>query len=162
MILRCSTFWLSLTFANILLVLGVAAQDGTDPFNCHVRTNDLTYDLTPLQGEHTASRTRETPPSNWVDSVRFNLCADLKPQDGVGAGDQVCGRPDVTVFFKSRLTSHLCLIQCSGGTRACLTKTNRKGDNSDRVVAVIPLAQTNTLDPKYSHIARKSTFSLTT
>ena len=160
MILRCSTFWLSLAFTNILFV-GVTAQDGTDPFNCRVRTNDLTYDLTPLQGEHTVSRTRETPPSNWVDSVRFNLCADLKPQDGVAAGDQVCGRPNVTVVLKPLFTSHLCLIQCPGGTRACLTKTNRKGDNSDRVVAVIPLAQSNKLDPKYSHIARTSTFTPT-
>lgn len=90
MILRCSTFWSSLACANLLFVLGVAGQDGTNPFNCRVRTNDLTYDLTPLQGEHTILRTRETPPSSWVDSVRFDLCADLKQQDGVAAGDQVC------------------------------------------------------------------------
>jgi len=129
MILRHSSFWLSLTFANLLFALGVTAQDGNDPFNCRVRTNDLTYDLTPLQGEHTVSRTRDTPPSSWIDSVRFDLCADLKPQDGVAAGDQ-----------------------CPTGTRVCLTKTNRKGDNSDRVVSVIPLAQSSTLDPKYTHI----------
>ena len=91
MVLRCSALWSSLAFANLLFVLGVTAQDGTNPFNCHVRTSDLTYDLTPLQGEHTVSRRRETPPSNWVDSVRFDLCADLKLQDGVAAGDQVCG-----------------------------------------------------------------------
>ncbi|KAF9784338.1 autophagy-related protein 27, partial [Thelephora terrestris] len=119
-----------LAFANLLFIIGAAAQDGNDPFNCRVRTNDLTYDLTPLQGERTVSRTRETPPSSWVDSVRFDLCADLKLQDGVAASDQ-----------------------CHGGTRACLTKTNRKGENSDRVVAVIPLAQSSALDPKYSHIA---------
>jgi len=129
MVLRYSPFWSSLAFANLLFVLGVTAQDGTDPFNCRVRTSDLTYDLIPLQGEHTASRTRETPPSSWVDSVRFDLCADLKLQEGVATGDQ-----------------------CPGGTRACLTKTNWKGDNSDRVVAVIPLARSSTLDPKYSHI----------
>ncbi|KAF9653253.1 hypothetical protein BDM02DRAFT_3107819 [Thelephora ganbajun] len=127
--LRHSSFWPSLAFANLLFALGVVAQDENNPFDCHIRTNDLTYDLTPLQGEHTVSRTRETPPSNWVDSVRFDLCADLKLQDGVAASDQ-----------------------CSVGTRACLIKTNRKGDNSDRVVAVIPLAQSSALDPKYSHI----------
>jgi autophagy-related protein 27 len=161
MILRCSTFWSSLAFTNILFILGVTAQDGTSPFNCRVRTNGLTYDLTHLQGEHTVLRTRETPPSSWVDSVRFDLCADLKPQDGVAAGDQVCSRPNVGVCFKSQFTSYLCFIQCPDGTRACLTKTNRKGDNSDRVVAVIPLAQSSKLDPKYSHIARKSTFTST-
>ena len=96
MILRHSSFWLSLTFANLLFALGVTAQDGGNPFNCRVWTSDLTYDLTPLQGEHTVSRTRNTPPSSWVDSVRFDLCADLKPQDGVAVGDQVRGHPNTT------------------------------------------------------------------
>jgi len=130
MILRHSSFWSSLAFSSLLFALGAIAQDEDNPFNCRVRTNDLAYDLTPLQGEHTVSRTRETPPSSWVDSVRFDLCADLKLQDGVAAGDQ-----------------------CPAGTRACLTKTNRKGsENADRVVAVIPLAQSSALNPKYHHI----------
>jgi len=94
MTLRHSSFWSSLVFANLLFALGVTAQDGNNPFDCHVRTNDLTYDLTPLQGEHTVSRTRETPPSSWVDSVRFDLCADLRLQDGVAAGDQVRSHPN--------------------------------------------------------------------
>ena len=93
MILRCSSLWPFLASTHLLFALGVAAQDGNDPFNCHVRANDLTYDLTPLQGDHTVSRTRETPPSNWVDSVRFDLCADLTLQDGVAAGDQVRSNP---------------------------------------------------------------------
>ena len=93
MILRNSSFWQSLAFAHLILSLGVTAQDDTNPFDCHVRTNGLTYDLTPLQGEHTVSRTRETPPSSWVDSVRFDLCGDLKLQDGVAASDQVCSHP---------------------------------------------------------------------
>lgn len=94
MILRNSSLWQSLAFAHLLLSFGVRAQDGTDPFDCRVRTNGLTYDLTPLQGEHTVSRTRETPPSSWVDSVRFDLCADLKLQDGVADSDQVCSHPN--------------------------------------------------------------------
>jgi len=102
MILRHSSFWSSLVFSNLLFALGVMAQDGDNPFNCRVRTNDLTYDLTPLQGEHTVSRTRDTPPSSWVDSVRFDLCADLKLQDGVAAGDQVRSHPDIT----SRITTY--------------------------------------------------------
>ena len=89
MILRCSSFWPFLASTHLLFALGVAAQDGNNPFDCRVRVNDLTYDLTPLQGEHSASRTRETPPSSWVDSVRFDLCADLKLQDGIAASDQV-------------------------------------------------------------------------
>ena len=158
MILRYSSFWLSLAFANLLFALGVTAQDGNNPFNCHVQTNDLTYDLIPLQGEHTVSRTRETPPSSWVDSIRFDLCADLKPQDGVAAGDQVRSHPNTR--FQVAIYSLSPSTQCPAGTRACLTKTNRKSDSSDRVVAVIPLAQSSTLDPKYHHIVRKSMFTL--
>ena len=97
MILGHSSFWSSLAFSNLLFALGVMAQDGDNPFNCRVRTNDLTYDLTPLQGEHTVSRTRDTPPSSWVDSVRFDLCADLKLQDGIAAGDQVRSCPNATL-----------------------------------------------------------------
>lgn len=99
MILRYSVFRSSLVFANLLFFLGVTAQDGTSPFDCRVRTSDLTYDLTSLQGEYTVSRTRETPPSFMVDSVRFDLCADLKLQDGVAAGDQVWSRPDTRFQF---------------------------------------------------------------
>lgn len=159
MILRHSLFWSSLAFANILFAIGVKAQDGNNPFNCRVRANDLTYDLTPLQGEHTVSRTRETPPSSWVDSVRFDLCANLKLQDGVAAGDQV--RSIQILFYGPRFSSRSYFTQCREGTRACLTKMNRKGENSDRVVAVIPLAQSSTLDPKYSHIARESILTRT-
>ena len=104
MILRNSSLWQSLAFAHLLLSLGVAAQDGNNPFDCHVRTNGLTYDLTPLQGEHTVSRTRETPPSSWIDAVRFDLCADLKLQDGVAAGDQVRSNRG----SKSHLTVYPC------------------------------------------------------
>jgi len=100
---RHISFWSSLAFANLLFALGVAAQDGNNPFDCRVRTNDLTYDLTPLQGEHTVSRTRETPPSSWVDSVRFDLCADLRLQDGAAAGDQVRSHPNT--LFKTALYS---------------------------------------------------------
>ena len=96
MTLKNSSFWSSLAFANLLFVLGVTAQDGNNPFTCHVKTNDLTYDLTPLKGEHTVTRTRDTPPSSWVDSVRFDLCADLKPQDGVASGDQVRVHPPIS------------------------------------------------------------------
>lgn len=39
-------------------------------------------------------------------------------------------------------------IQCPEGTRACLVKTNEKADESPRIVAVIPLAQTSTLNPE--------------
>lgn len=74
-----------------LLLSSVYAQEATDsdPFNCHITSNSLNFDLTKLAGEHNATRTRDTPPSTMLDSLRFDLCADLKPQEGVAEADQV-------------------------------------------------------------------------
>lgn len=75
-----------------LLVAAVAsaAQDDADqPFDCHIAYNDLRYDLTSLGGEHTLRRTRDSPPTTMIDVLTFNLCEDLKPQDGVDDADQV-------------------------------------------------------------------------
>lgn len=125
MILRNSSFWPSLAFAHLLFALGVAAQDGSNPFDCRVRTNDLTYDLTPLQGEHTVSRTRDTPPSSWVDSVRFDLCADLKLQDGVAADDQVRSNPSTRLQIAPYSSSVLHLVSC--GDESMSDKDESKG-----------------------------------
>jgi len=75
----------SLPVALLLLSSLVSAQ-----FNCHVNVNSLNFNLTKLAGEHAATRTRTTPPSTMVDTLRFDLCADLKPQEGVAEADQVC------------------------------------------------------------------------
>jgi len=118
-------------FVLLQAALATAAGEQTrdDTFNCHISVSDtLTYDLTPLAGEHTVSRTRTTPPTTMVDSVTFNICADLKMQD-VLEGDQ-----------------------CPSGTRVCMTKTNTKGD-VPRIISVVPIAQTVSLDAKYSPIS---------
>lgn len=65
----------------------VSAQD--DPFNCHLTSNGLSFDLTKLTGEHKVSRTRDTPPSTMFDELRFDLCEDLKKLDNVADADQV-------------------------------------------------------------------------
>jgi len=65
----------------------VSADDAA--FDCLLTIDSFKYNLTSLAGEHVISRTRETPPSSMVDSVTFNLCADLKLQDGVAERDQV-------------------------------------------------------------------------
>lgn len=123
MIIRPRAFpFFILTLASIL-----TNADDTTPFDCHVTVGALTFDLTSLDREYSASRTRTTPPTTMVDSLSFNICNDLKPQSGVAEQDQ-----------------------CPTGTRACLTKTNKKDSETDRIVAVIPLAQTKILDPKYS------------
>lgn len=90
-----------------------------DAFNCHVTLNDSRqYDLSSLAGEQTVQWTRETPPTSWVDELSFDLCDDLSKKDGVAEDDQ-----------------------CPPGTRACLTETNKKEGDGDRIVSVIPLAQ---------------------
>jgi hypothetical protein len=116
-------------FALFLAFLGTSfAED--NPFDCHLTVNSLAYDLTKLTGEHTISRTRETPPSSMFDLVRLDLCEDLKTKESIDEKDQ-----------------------CSKGTRVCLTTTNKKGDDPDRVVAVIPIAETALLKPEFKALS---------
>ncbi|KAH9916931.1 autophagy-related protein 27, partial [Amylocystis lapponica] len=115
-----------------------AAQDDGSPFECYITYDNRKYDLTSLAGEHTLKRTRETPPTTMVDTVVFNLCADLQQQDGVNEADQ-----------------------CPSGTRACLTKTNSKGSEADRIVAVIPLAKSSVDDMEYSALSSPKGISVT-
>ncbi|KAI0316261.1 autophagy-related protein 27 [Amylostereum chailletii] len=103
----------TLSLFSLLFASYVAAQD-----ECRITHQGNKYDLTSIAGDHFVTRTRETPPSFMVDDVHFNLCGDLHQLDGVEPNDQ-----------------------CPSGISACLTTTNRKGDQPDRVVAVVPLAQ---------------------
>ncbi|KAG9074644.1 hypothetical protein FRC06_010555, partial [Ceratobasidium sp. 370] len=108
---------------HILLLLFYAvnsiAENG--PFSCKVDISGVHYDLSLLgHDERTAERDRAMPPSTMHDALRFNICTDLKHQDGVKDVDQ-----------------------CGQGTRACLTTTNKKEGEQDRVVSVVPLAQTS-------------------
>ncbi|KAI0045287.1 hypothetical protein FA95DRAFT_1543878 [Auriscalpium vulgare] len=113
------------TFALLgLLFASAHAQD--DDEACRVTLGAKKYDLNLVKGDHEAARTRETPPTAMVDTVRFNVCGELAALDGVDAADQ-----------------------CASGVRACLTKTNKKEGKSDRVVAVIAVGQTSDTDPKY-------------
>ena len=89
MILRRPTL-LPLHFVILLCLIPlVPAQNDSSNFDCHITIDNLKYDLTSLAGEHSVSRERDTPPSTMVDSVRFDMCADLKASDGVPEGDQV-------------------------------------------------------------------------
>jgi hypothetical protein len=82
-----SKSWI-LLYATMLFVTPTLAEG----FDCHVSTNGLEFDLTPLQGEHTASsEARNSPPTSFKDTARINLCEDLKSLDGTPAEDQVGG-----------------------------------------------------------------------
>ncbi|KAA1473939.1 hypothetical protein DENSPDRAFT_803280 [Dentipellis sp. KUC8613] len=99
-----------------------SAQD-----DCRIEVSRMKYDLSSISGDHTVSRTRDTPPSSMQDTIRFNICGELNILDDVDERDQ-----------------------CPSGTRACLTKVNKKDSESDRVVAVVPLAQTSGLHEEHA------------
>lgn len=64
--------------------LHAAAQD------CQFSVGELKYDLSELGGTKVLSRTRESPPSAYVDELRFDLCADLTEVENRASEDQVC------------------------------------------------------------------------
>jgi len=110
-----------------VIVLNIIHAKSDSTFDCRVTIENMEFDLTSLSGEHVINRTRETPPTTMVDSLRFNLCADLEPQGDLPEQEQ-----------------------CPPGTRFCLTKTNKKPEEGDRTIAVIPIVQMSTLEPKYN------------
>lgn len=78
-----------LQLLSSLLLLSFAWAQDNEPFDCKVSLDDLKYDLTGISGERAVSRERDTPPTKMRDTLRFNLCADLKKQDGIADEDQV-------------------------------------------------------------------------
>jgi len=127
-----------LTLSLFLLLSSLVSAAEEAPFDCHITLASAKYDLTKLAGPHTVSRTRDTPPTTMVDTLTFDLCADLKAQDGVKDKDQ-----------------------CEPGTRACLTKTNKKEGDTDRIVSVIPIAQASVLKPDFVALSSPKALSLT-
>ncbi len=77
------------TFLYLLFLQGWALADETSAFDCHVTASSAEFDLTKLTGEQTVNRTRDLPPTIAIDSLRFNLCEDLSPLEGVAEKDQV-------------------------------------------------------------------------
>ncbi|KIP10926.1 hypothetical protein PHLGIDRAFT_125243 [Phlebiopsis gigantea 11061_1 CR5-6] len=102
------------------LFLAATRVSAQDAFDCKITSGEYGWDLTSLKGEHTLSQERETPPTKFRDDVTFNLCEDLTRKDGVADRDQ-----------------------CEAGTRACLTQTNIKESENERITAVIPLARSS-------------------
>lgn len=140
-------------------VLNIIHAQADSIFDCHVTIKNIKFDLTSLAGEHVLNRTRETPPTTMVDSFRFNLCAELDPQGDLSEQDQV--RSALINTSRYELEAHVFLvdrpyyefpkIKCAIGTRACMTKTNKKPNEEDRIISIIPIAQTSTLKPTYDY-----------
>ncbi|QRV94312.1 autophagy-related protein 27 [Ceratobasidium sp. AG-Ba] len=109
--------WRRQTLLLLLCVASTLANSG--PFDCKADLSGVHYDFTLLgNDERTVERDRSSPPSTMHDVLRFNICKDLGRQDGVKDVDQ-----------------------CSQGIRACFTTTNKKPEEQDRIVSVVPLAQ---------------------
>ncbi|KAF8658246.1 hypothetical protein AX16_002022 [Volvariella volvacea WC 439] len=113
------------------------AADDADPFDCHVTVDNVKWDLTKLAGEKSLSRTLSSPPTSNVETLRFNLCGNLRTSEDVSKDDQ-----------------------CSEDTRACLTTVNKKPDNSDRIISVVPLAQTSLLSPSFARLSAPDSLSI--
>lgn len=77
-------------FLAALLLSGAAAQESGTPFNCQPTLDGTTYDLTSLKGAQIVTRERDSPPSKFIDELRFDLCAELQPVEGRLSEDQVC------------------------------------------------------------------------
>lgn len=73
----------------LLLSLALLNSVYSLDFDCHVTVDDQKYDLTSLSGEQILNRTRSTPPSTMVDSLRFDLCAELARIPYLPDDDQV-------------------------------------------------------------------------
>ncbi|KAJ7579212.1 autophagy-related protein 27 [Mycena floridula] len=108
---------------SLLLLFSHSVLADDNGFDCAFNIGATKYDLNSLAGVHEVTRERSTPPTTMVDTVRFNLCHDLPINADVDAKDQ-----------------------CPSGTHVCLTKSNKKEGHTDRVVSVIPIAQTASLD----------------
>ncbi|KIK67390.1 hypothetical protein GYMLUDRAFT_156754 [Collybiopsis luxurians FD-317 M1] len=117
--------------AFLLLLLSYCMPlAAADDFKCQFTLGQQNFDLSSLNTEQKATRTRETPPTTMIDTLHFNICEDLKPQEDFPPTDQ-----------------------CPSGTRACLTKVNHKSDMEDRVVAVIPVAKADSSEAKISALS---------
>ncbi|KAJ3979692.1 autophagy-related protein 27 [Lentinula detonsa] len=121
----------------LLLLCHVPTIEAADSFNCIVNIDTTKFDLTSLNNEHKVTQSRSTPPSTMVDSLTFNICDDLTVQGEVAEIDR-----------------------CPSETRACLTKINQKQDQEDRIVAVIPVAESNALNASFSKLSSPSGLSI--
>jgi hypothetical protein len=94
-----------------VIVLNIIHAKSDPTFDCTLTIENIKFDLTSLSGEHVINRTRETPPTTMVDSLRFNLCADLETQGDLPEQEQVRFPVDVRFTCSSwpcyKLSVHL-------------------------------------------------------
>ncbi|KAF8609082.1 hypothetical protein BDV93DRAFT_519099 [Ceratobasidium sp. AG-I] len=102
----------------LLLLLCASHALAQTPFDCSsVELSGVKYDLTLLHDDRAIARERQSPPTQMRDELRFNICKDLGQRSDVKSNEQ-----------------------CGANTRACLTTTNKKDGESDRIISVVPVA----------------------
>lgn len=84
-----------------LLTLLLSAASAQPDSECHIAIQDNKYDLSALSGEHTVSRTRQSPPTSMKDTLRFDVCKQLSPLDGEDASEQVRVLAHLWTFFRT-------------------------------------------------------------
>jgi len=112
----------------LALLLQIAPQVFAEDFNCKFSSGGKNYDLTPI-GVNTVSREYFDTPSRFIEDLTFNLCDSLE----LNSGDS--------------------WDQCAEGTRACLIQKNRKGNEPDRIVRVVPLATASEMSAQISQLS---------
>lgn len=88
MILRSRLYEVALICLYVL-GNGVIFVTADTPFDCYISLNHTKFDLTSLAGVHVVNKTRETAPTTMIDSLRFDLCAELPTQSDLPESDQV-------------------------------------------------------------------------
>lgn len=80
-----SPLWPLLFTLEPLIAASLAA-----PWDCKVTVQSASWDLTSLGIERIVTRSRSSPPSEFVEEVRWNTCNELKEREGYDNADQVC------------------------------------------------------------------------
>src|SRR5258706_5485602 len=76
-----------LSIRSLLLTSAFSPANAQDA--CHIKVNGLSFDLSSIAGQHSVSRTRDTPPTSMEDILNFDICDELKLLDGVDQANQV-------------------------------------------------------------------------
>ncbi|KAJ3544151.1 hypothetical protein NM688_g5774 [Phlebia brevispora] len=129
MILRYNPNAHALSYFLLLLSLAAVRVSADEPFDCHVTIGEYSYDLTGLDGAQEITRSRDSPPTKYTDTVTFNLCGEI-PRSSAPESEQ-----------------------CPSGSKACLTKTNVKEGDSDRITEVVQLATDSSDEASYETLS---------
>jgi hypothetical protein len=135
-----------------LLLLLISAASSQLDADCRLSIGDHMYDFSALSGDQTVSRSRSLPPTNMTDTLRFNVCKELSPLEGVGSGDQV----RFPRHPQSTLLNDLCSVPAGRGP-VLARRTSNKGSRTE-LLQLFPLRRTQSCrqNTPYYHVRSSS------